>query len=229
MLCTCDNYTTPLVPCQNAERLHSASCGIVAHWRGAFFQSATMKIDTEQFWKLVEVTPSCWIWHGPVAVKTGKPRVPFKNNISPCAHRVSYTLLVGPLVKAQQLRVKCGNKLCVKPGHLALKDELERFWTKVQLKGTDECWPWIGERFRGYGTFRLDSGKRIAAHRYSYTCLIGPIPKGLLACHHCDNPPCCNPRHIFLGTTLDNVRDKIHKGRASNQHGVWTWPSSKTK
>lgn len=90
---------------------------------------------------------------------------------------------------------------------------LERYWSKV-AKG-DGCWEWIGARKSGpfpYGLYRLD-GRWVRAHRVSYEDAIGPIPPGLNVCHKCDNPPCVRPDHLFVGTTLDNVRDKIAKGR----------------
>lgn len=75
------------------------------------------------------------------------------------------------------------------------------------------CWLWLGFRNpRGYGMTTDGENVRLA-HRVVYSMLVRPIPAGLHACHHCDNPGCVNPAHIFLGTDLDNNRDMVAKGR----------------
>jgi hypothetical protein len=96
---------------------------------------------------------------------------------------------------------------------------VERFWEKVHKAGKDECWLWTASTDReGYGDLSVRiSGKRghLRAHRYSWELANGPIPKGLCVLHDCDNPPCVNPRHLFLGTNLDNIKDRENKGRGS--------------
>lgn len=83
----------------------------------------------------------------------------------------------------------------------------QRFWNKV-VKSSN-CWKWTGAKFRGgYGNYRGN-----CAHRFSYELKNGKIPKGLVACHTCDNPICVNPEHIFIGTHAQNVLDKVRKGR----------------
>jgi len=93
---------------------------------------------------------------------------------------------------------------------------VERFWEKVQK--TDSCWMWTAsKRYKGYGAFiwkdkdgRIIQGR---AHRFSWTIHKGDIPEGIFVLHHCDQPACVNPEHLFLGTNQDNVNDKMKKGR----------------
>jgi hypothetical protein len=100
--------------------------------------------------------------------------------------------------------------------------DVERFWSKVDRSGgPDACWPWVGRRNKhGYGAFDLWKGGRVhvQAHRAAFFLHYGayPEPCGL---HRCDNPPCCNPAHIWEGTTADNTRDCIAKGRARKALG----------
>jgi hypothetical protein len=94
------------------------------------------------------------------------------------------------------------------------QDIIDRFWSKVNYPGNDQnCREWTtGKTKKGYGQFWLNR-KNVEAHRFAWEFYNGLIPNGLLVCHKCDNPPCCNPEHLFLGTFLDNNRDTIDKGK----------------
>lgn len=97
----------------------------------------------------------------------------------------------------------------------------ERFWPKVDVRGHEECWEWTASRKeRGYGVFSRPGHNNgaLKAHRVSWELANGPIPDGLCVLHRCDNPPCVNPAHLFLGTIADNNRDMSLKGRVVGQN-----------
>lgn len=98
----------------------------------------------------------------------------------------------------------------------------KRFWDLVDIKeDKNECWEWKGYRHeRGYGYFKYEPrGKLLKTHRIAYTISKGIIPEGLLVRHQCDNPPCCNPNHLLVGTNADNTKDKLERGRMVSQPG----------
>jgi len=94
------------------------------------------------------------------------------------------------------------------------------FWRHVEMRRIDDCWPWTGARYRaGYGRIRRGRVQRVA-HREAFEIAFGQIvPRELMVCHRCDNPPCCNPSHLFLGTAADNNGDRKRKGRNKDQRG----------
>ncbi len=95
----------------------------------------------------------------------------------------------------------------------------ERFWKFVTRGTPDECWEWQGNRRpNGYGRITSNAWegfkprKGLGAHRVSWELHYGEIPDGMVICHKCDNPPCVNPNHLFLGTVSDNLQDALQKG-----------------
>ncbi len=97
------------------------------------------------------------------------------------------------------------------------QSNIQRLKDNVVIDKKSDCWNWqLFKNKDGYGKVIID-GKSIGAHRLSYTINIGPIPKGINVCHHCDNPGCCNPSHLFLGTQKENMLDMYKKGRQKNQ------------
>jgi hypothetical protein len=178
-------------------------------------------LDT-RFWSKVQMTSTCWLWLGSKA-KTGHGQYTINRKLFQ-AHRLVFEVLYGPNSNNRTLYNTCQNTSCINPAHwttsnprLGVKigpksDVQERLWGRIK-KLESGCWEWLGAKDElGYGIIKVD-GKTMATHRLSYALTNGFIPNGLLVLHKCDNPSCCNPDHLFVGTQLDNVWDSINKGR----------------
>jgi hypothetical protein len=95
------------------------------------------------------------------------------------------------------------------------KSITERFWSKVEVRGEDDCWLWTASKDEcGYGKLGIGGAKWDRAHRVAYRLLIGPISEGMEVCHSCDRPSCCNPKHLWAGTHLENMKDMALKLRS---------------
>lgn len=103
------------------------------------------------------------------------------------------------------------------------ESSIKRFWDKVDVRGPDECWPWIaGTNNKGYGVFsRVDWRQgMMLAHRFSYFLATETMPN---VCRHtCDNPLCVNPAHLLDGTQKDNMKDCARRGRLVNHNTAKT-------
>lgn len=97
---------------------------------------------------------------------------------------------------------------------------IDRLMEKVSVDPNAGCWNWTASKTSdGYGRVGDRNKKLKLAHRVSYELHCGAIPDGLHVLHRCDNPACVNPSHLFLGTNIDNINDKVSKGRSPNQKG----------
>jgi hypothetical protein len=102
--------------------------------------------------------------------------------------------------------------------HQCTPADVLRFWSKVDLGGLDECWPYRSGRNRGYGIFWLN-GRSLRANRLAWELTFGEIPDEQAVLHDCpggDNSACCNPLHLWLGTDAENMQDRDRKGRQAS-------------
>lgn len=103
-----------------------------------------------------------------------------------------------------------------------MKSDLQtRIASNAYASPQSGCWIWqLGMGRDGYGKIKINK-KTVRAHRASWLAFRGEIPESMLICHKCDNPMCVNPDHLFLGTPMDNMRDKVEKGRWRGGPACW--------
>ncbi len=174
------------------------------------------------FWTRVKkLKNGCWQWMG---AKHNGGYGASRWHGKPCpAHRVAWMITNGSIPEGMKPMQACNNTGCCNPAHMKLSTmgefrRLDRFWERVDKK-KNGCWEWMGKRNPlGYG-FVLVHYRPKRAHRFSWEIHNGPIPKGVFVCHKCDNPPCVNPDHLFLGTPKDNIQDCVKKGRFNKPKG----------
>lgn len=159
----------------------------------------------------------CWNWLGYLSGGYGEIKI---NGINVKAHRFAYEQTYGTIPKRRCVGHSCYNRKCCNPSHMYLKARgpakhrsPTTFWANVDIQAQDDCWNW--KRAVHYGAYVLLG--ELYAHRIAYRLAVGEIPAGMVVCHHCDNPRCCNPAHLFIGTQADNVRDMNQKGRRASK------------
>lgn len=132
---------------------------------------------------------------------------------TPCIDCGKKRMVRSQYAKTRVRCYSCANK--AKPPQIKTTNQVyKRFWSKVLLTANDDlCWNWAaGKSTRGYGSFKLDNSTD-KAHRVSYRLTYGDFDNSLQCLHKCDNPSCVNPKHLFLGNSLDNNQDRDIKGR----------------
>jgi hypothetical protein len=180
--------------------------------------------DAERFWSKVDKSggeDACWIWTSAFSYTCGVITWMGKTR---SAIQIAYELTFGEIPHGFDLLHLCKNNSCCNPSHLSLgvnhnMTETERFWSKIEKSNDNSCWLWMASTDSlGYGGMNW-KGKRQKAHRIMWILTYGEIPNNLEVCHSCDNPPCVNPKHLWLGTHQDNMDDMNKKGRRTAARG----------
>jgi excisionase family DNA binding protein len=196
-----------------------------------FYSAVTGLSVDERFWKHVDIgTPdSCWPWRKAID-HNGNPIFGVSTGKSIPARRFAYENKIGPIPEGCVVIPSCANNICCNPSHLILnttkqlrgslvKPVHERFWSKVRIGTESECWNWqAGTNDGGYGIFAEITGSAEPAHRWAYRFANGEFRTDVDVLHTCDNRLCCNPNHLYLGTDLENVKDRVGKNRSSRKY-----------
>lgn len=182
----------------------------------------------ERIWAKVDTSAGvgqCWPWRGPKG-GSGTATLIIQGR-SRSVRRVLWQIVNGEIPDQNVISDTCGDRKCMNPAHLRLRSLVlaERFWGFVdKTAGPDACWPYMRYRHghgstagNGYGSFPIGEKGKYQANRVAWMLTNGDIPDGMHVLHTCDNPSCCNPSHLRLGTHQDNMRDMIAKGRGRHQ------------
>jgi hypothetical protein len=103
------------------------------------------------------------------------------------------------------------------PTQVLFEHAKTRLMKHREINPETQCWTWHGQKSLRYGKTHVGREFQIDLHRLSYMLFVGPIPDGKFVLHHCDNPPCWNPDHLWIGTNRENLIDMTNKGRHRNQ------------
>ena len=172
----------------------------------------------EKILSLMREDGSHWIWTGPFS--SNKYKIPLFYSDATYSVRKLMWILKHRREPDFFVLQTCDRRDCVNPEHLVSnRDEMlrEHFRRRVLiLTDGSGCHIYTGRKnVHGYGSLpSIKKNGNVMAHRFSYEIYKGPIPLGMIVCHSCDNPPCVNPDHLWLGTCKDNNEDRAIKGRS---------------
>ena len=168
----------------------------------------------DPIWRYITVggEHDCWPWQGPRSTK-GRPRYAHAG-VDTTPRRYVWQLYFGPVPGGLGLQSLCATGTdCCNPGH----HMPTALWNRVDVQGPDDCWNWLGalkdKQKLAYGGTGIP-GLPTRAHIAAWVLENGPVPDGMQINHHCDNPLCCNPAHLYAGTHEQNMADKARRGRA---------------
>jgi hypothetical protein len=175
---------------------------------------------------LTETIGDCDVWAGCKYENTPSIWVS-PTHRAQSVRRLLWESVYGVIPPGVHVGTICATYGCVKIGHLALREASWRAPRDIRalfdsyVVRTPSCWIWNGKCDKdGYGRFYGDRDRRNIhrANRWAWIFAYGAIPDGLSVCHRCDNPPCVNPEHLFLGTTYENMQDRNAKNRQARGH-----------